>query len=73
MNPHSSGDAAVKQILVWMDATAERRFIVQDLDDTHLIVNADAVDSTLRALEEHVRLPCLIQLVTVAAHTMDTR
>lgn len=38
-----------------MDGTAERRFIVQDLDDTHLVINADAVDSTLRTLEEHVR------------------
>lgn len=55
MNPPSSGDPAVKQILVWMDSTAERRFIVQDLDDTHLVINADAVESTLRALEEHVR------------------
>jgi len=38
-----------------MDSTAERRFIVQDLDDTHLVINADAVESALRALEEHVR------------------
>lgn len=55
MNLLSSGDPAVKQILVWMDATAERRFVVQDLNDTHLVINADVVDSTLRALEEHVR------------------
>lgn len=38
-----------------MDATAERRFIVQDLDDTHLVVHAESVDSALKALEEHVR------------------
>lgn len=38
-----------------MDATSERRFIVQDLDDTHLVIHAEAVDSALKALEEHVR------------------
>lgn len=51
----------MKQILVWMDATAARRFIVQDLDDTHLVVHADSVEYALKALEEHVCL-CLVKV-----------
>lgn len=51
----------MKQILVWMDATAARRFIVQDLDDTHLVVHADSVEYALKALEEHVCL-CLVEV-----------
>lgn len=42
-------DPAVKQILLQLDEND--RFIIQDLDDTHLLVSADAVDRLKADLE----------------------
>ncbi|KAF8314998.1 nucleotide excision repair, TFIIH, subunit [Clavulina sp. PMI_390] len=50
----SCGDPAVKQILKWIDTQAPNQFIVRDLDSTHLVIQASAVDSALKALEEQL-------------------
>ncbi|KZO90630.1 nucleotide excision repair, TFIIH, subunit [Calocera viscosa TUFC12733] len=42
-------DAAVKQILLMMDES--EKFIIQDLDDTHLIVQMDQLERVQRMLE----------------------
>lgn len=55
-----SGDPAVKQILVYMDSTSNDHFIIQDLDDTHLVIKADAVNNVLRNLEAEVSIIMLI-------------
>ena len=36
----------------------EKHFIIQDLDETHLLVSADSVDMIKEQLEEEVRLSC---------------
>lgn len=43
----------MKQILLQLDENAPQglRFIVQDLDDTHLLVSADALDRVKEELE----------------------
>lgn len=46
-----SGDPAVKQILVWMDGRAAVQFIIQDLDDTHVVIKQDAVGRVMMDLE----------------------
>ncbi|KAF8321939.1 uncharacterized protein EI90DRAFT_3069153 [Cantharellus anzutake] len=53
-----SGDPAVKQILVHMNASTnpENHFIVQDLDDTHLLIKADVVNTVLKNLEVEVSM-----------------
>ncbi len=37
-----------------MDSTSKEHFIIQDLDDTHLVIRADAVNNVLRNLEAEV-------------------
>ncbi|KAH7098064.1 TFIIH subunit TTDA/Tfb5 [Auriculariales sp. MPI-PUGE-AT-0066] len=48
-------DSAVKQILIMMDERASQgggySFIIQDLDDTHLVIKADDEDRVRRELE----------------------
>lgn len=46
-------DPAVKQILLQLDENSPNglRFIIQDLDDTHLLISADAVDRVKEDLE----------------------
>lgn len=60
-----SGDPAVKQILVWMDRNSNPPFIIGELDDTHVVIKAEAVESKLRELNEQVRqvhcYPVLLQ------------
>lgn len=49
----SHSDPAVKQILLQLDETEAigRRFIIQDLDDSHLLVSGDAVERVKELLE----------------------
>lgn len=42
-------DAAVKQILLHMNA--EQQFIIQDLDDTHLVIKGEELERIRRALD----------------------
>jgi len=42
-------DPAVKQILITMDA--QQRFILEDLDDNHLVIKADEEFRVRRQLE----------------------
>ena len=35
----------------------EKHFIIQDLDETHLLVSADSVDMIRNQLEDEVRRP----------------
>ncbi|KZT54249.1 hypothetical protein CALCODRAFT_416805, partial [Calocera cornea HHB12733] len=44
-----TSDAAVKQILLMMDES--EKFIIQDLDDTHLVVQMDQLERVQRMLE----------------------
>ncbi|KAM0756215.1 nucleotide excision repair TFIIH subunit [Meredithblackwellia eburnea MCA 4105] len=37
-------DPAVKQILLQLDETGNERFIIQELDDTHVLISADSVE-----------------------------
>ena len=37
----------------------EKHFIIQDLDDTHLLVSADSVNAIKEQLEDEVRLSSL--------------
>lgn len=46
-------DAPIKQLILMMDE--EKHFIIQDLDETHLLVSADSVDMIKEQLEEEVR------------------
>lgn len=46
-------DPAVKQILITMDA--QQRFILEDLDDNHLVIKADEEFRVRRQLETEVR------------------
>lgn len=47
-------DAAVKQFLVHLDETGAvgQRFIISDLDDTHLFIIADVLDYLQEKLDE---------------------
>ncbi|GAA5909946.1 hypothetical protein JCM5296_002541 [Sporobolomyces johnsonii] len=49
-------DAAVKQILLQLDETAgsRDRFIIADLDDTHLLIAPEAVERVREDLEAHL-------------------
>ncbi|KDQ16628.1 hypothetical protein BOTBODRAFT_30551 [Botryobasidium botryosum FD-172 SS1] len=42
-------DAAVKQILLHMNT--EQHFIIQDLDDTHLVIKGEELERIRRALD----------------------
>ncbi|KAI5477513.1 TFIIH basal transcription factor complex TTD-A subunit [Pseudohyphozyma bogoriensis] len=44
-------DPAVKQILLQLEETGKEQFIIQELDDTHLLVKADSMDRVGRELE----------------------
>jgi TFIIH basal transcription factor complex TTD-A subunit len=46
-------DPPVKQLILSMDE--EKHFVIQDLDETHLLVSADSVDMIKEQLEEEVR------------------
>lgn len=46
-------DAPIKQLILMMDE--EKHFVIQDLDETHLLVSADSVDMIKMQLEEEVR------------------
>ncbi|BGP02050.1 TFIIH basal transcription factor complex TTD-A subunit [Rhodotorula toruloides] len=46
-------DPAVKQILLQLDENAGRhRFIIADLDETHVLISPDAVERVKDELEE---------------------
>ena len=45
-------DPAVKQILLQLDE--EQRFIIQDLDDTHLLVSAGSVERLQADLQDEL-------------------
>lgn len=44
----------MKQILLQLDETGVSRFIIQDLDDNHLLVSAEALDRVKGELEEEL-------------------
>ena len=50
-----SSDSAVKQILLSMNE--KQSFIIEDLDDHHVVVKADEEYRVRKALEEEVRAP----------------
>lgn len=50
---HNHSDPAVKQIIINMHET-ERPIVIEDLDDEHLLVRADAVEGLEARLEEEV-------------------
>lgn len=45
-------DPPVKQLILTMNE--ERSFLIQDLDETHLLVSADSVEMIKEQLEEEV-------------------
>ncbi|GAA5863727.1 hypothetical protein JCM3774_001230 [Rhodotorula dairenensis] len=46
-------DAAVKQILLQLDENSgRRRFIIADLDETHVLISPDAVERVRAELED---------------------
>lgn len=45
-------DPPVKQLILVMNE--ERNFLIQDLDETHLLVSADSVEMIKEQLEEEV-------------------
>ncbi|CAD6575440.1 MAG: hypothetical protein CYPHOPRED_005708 [Cyphobasidiales sp. Tagirdzhanova-0007] len=45
-------DPPVKQLIKSMDE--EKHFIIQDLDDTHLLVSADSVNAIKEQLEDEL-------------------
>ncbi|KAM0790611.1 hypothetical protein ACM66B_004475 [Microbotryomycetes sp. NB124-2] len=48
-------DPAVKQILLQLDEQQERdKFIIQDLDDTHLLVSGDKLEWVKQQLEQEL-------------------
>ncbi|GAA5923925.1 hypothetical protein JCM21900_002962 [Sporobolomyces salmonicolor] len=49
-------DPAVKQILLQLDETAgsRDRFIIADLDDTHVLIAPEAVERVREDLEAHL-------------------
>ncbi|KWU46067.1 hypothetical protein RHOSPDRAFT_32547 [Rhodotorula sp. JG-1b] len=51
--PAEWADAAVKQILLQLDENAgRRRFIIADLDETHVLISPDAVERVRVELED---------------------
>ena len=53
----SSSDSAVKQILLTMNE--KQSFIIEDLDDHHVVIKADEEWRVRRELEAEVCQPCL--------------
>lgn len=53
-------DAAVKQILLQMNERRreENSFVIEDLDQTHLLIKADEEESMRQELEAEVRFLC---------------
>lgn len=45
----------MKQLILSMNE--EQNFLIQDLDETHLLVSADSVEMIKEQLEEEVRRP----------------
>lgn len=45
----------MKQLILSMNE--EQNFLIQDLDETHLLVSADSVEMIKEQLEEEVRCP----------------
>ena len=48
-------DAAVKQLILSLDE--RNRFIIMDLDETHLLISPDRIDWLRAELEVEVRTP----------------
>ena len=55
LSSDGDSDPAVKQLLVNMDE--KQSFIIQDLDDNHLLIKADEEDRVRRELDAEVRVP----------------
>jgi len=49
-------DSAVKQILVTLDERPGQSFIIEDLDEFHVLVRADEEQRVRRELEAQVRI-----------------
>lgn len=47
-------DSAVKQLLVMMDDKAEYKFIIQDLDENHVLIKAELYDRVRQELEQEL-------------------
>ncbi|KAH9177535.1 hypothetical protein EDB89DRAFT_2226000 [Lactarius sanguifluus] len=51
LNPPPSSDSAVKQILVTLDERPGQSFIIEDLDEFHVLIRADEEQRVRRELE----------------------
>ncbi|CAK9298400.1 unnamed protein product [Gordionus sp. m RMFG-2023] len=47
-------DSTMKQFLIYLDETSKlgKKFIIQDLDDTHIFVSSDIVESLQEEVDE---------------------
>ena len=59
-------DPPVKQLILSMDE--EKHFMIQDLDETHLLVSADSVSTIKEQLEDEVGLLKLVSLIHTFAN-----
>lgn len=48
-------DAACKQLILQLDETRHNQFVIQDLDETHVLVDTKSVDELRALLEAEVR------------------
>lgn len=53
--PLSLSDSAVKQILLTLDERPGQSFIIEDLDEFHVLIRADEEQRVRRELETEVR------------------
>lgn len=52
---HPPSDSAVKQILLTLDERPGQSFIIEDLDEFHVLIRADEEQRVRRELETEVR------------------
>jgi TFIIH basal transcription factor complex TTD-A subunit len=55
LSPPSLSDSAVKQILLTLDERPGQSFIIEDLDEFHVLIRADEEQRVRRELEAEVR------------------
>lgn len=55
-------DAAVKQILLELDENGPSRFIVQDLDETHVMIDSSSLERVQAQLAEELEKNNYVQV-----------
>ena len=57
-----NSDPAVKQILLELDENGPSRFIIQDLDETHVVISSDSLERVREQLAEELEKNNYVQV-----------